>query len=621
MCGICGTTRSGDGTSLALMNQRMVQRGPDDEGIYLDRMADVGLGVRRLSIIDVGGGHQPASNEEETVWVVLNGEIYNHPALRDRLLSRGHQFRSRSDTEVLAHAYEAFGDDVVHALDGMFAFAIWDQRRERLLLARDRFGEKPLFYKHSGGVLTFASELTALLAACRGPAELSPQAVDAFFLLGYVPGPGTIVAGVQQLPPGHLLSWDRPTRTIAIRRYWAPQPMPSRSHGRRRELVEETSQLIEASVRACMISDVPLGVFLSGGVDSSLVAALAARNTSRPIKTFTVGYDIGGFNEFAPARRVAEVLGTDHREFFITRDDVETRVPAVLRALDQPIADQALIASHALAEGARQEVTVAVGGEGADELFGGYPRYRWLPRALRLQRMLPGPALAVGSHAAARLPLHYRGRRLADLLQPDAALASHFNWVTDGRAAQRRWLYGPRLRSAIAETPTSAALMPDLGAGLDGDVANIMRLDQSMWLPDDVLAKADRSSMLVSLEVRTPYLDRRLAELAFSVSSSLHCSGGGKWLLRAVLRGILGRNIAARPKVAFRVPSSEWLRGPLSGVLNQVQHGHLCQDGWFDSQAVASVIEQHHSGRRDWSSLLWNLMTFGIWLDSGRPAA
>lgn len=621
MCGICGTTRAGDGMVLAAMNEMMVRRGPDDEGRYVDRNADVGLGVRRLSIIDVAGGHQPASNEDQTVWVVLNGEIYNHPALRERLLAQGHGFRSRSDTEVLAHAYEVFGDELVHALEGMFAFAIWDQRHERLLLARDRFGEKPLFYRYSGGVLTFASELTALLAAGGGPTELSVQAVDAFFLLGYVPGPATIVAGIHQLPPGHSLSWNRANGRIAIRRYWAPQPMPSRSHGRRAELIEETRQLMEASVRACMISDVPLGVFLSGGVDSSLVAALAAQNTGRSIKTFTVGYDIGGFNEFEPARRVAQLLGTEHREFTITGDDVESRVPTVLAALDQPIADQALIASHALAEGARKDVTVAVGGEGADELFGGYPRYRWLPRALRLHRMLPSRALAVGGRAVARLPLQHRARRLADLLQPDPALSSHFNWVTDGRSAQREWLYGPRLRSALAETSPAAALMPDLGVGLDGDVANIMRLDQSMWLPDDVLAKADRSSMLVSLEVRTPYLDRRLAEFAFSTSSSLHCSGGGKWLLRAVLAGILARDIAARPKVAFRVPSSEWLRGPLSGILNQVQHGRLCRDGWFDAAAVAMVVEQHRSGKRDWSSILWSLMSFGIWLDSGRRAA
>ena len=286
------------------MNRTLRHRGPDDEGMYLDRASGVGLGVRRLSIIDVAGGRQPVANEDAKIWAVLNGEIYNHPTLRQRLRGRGHLFSNQSDTEVLVHAYEEFGDDLVHALEGMFAFAVWDGRRRRLLLARDRFGEKPLFYSHKDGVLTFASELTALRAG--GVAgELSRDAVDAFFVLGYIPGPGTIVEGIQQLPPGHVLSWEQATGTVVVRRYWAPLPMPTRSPTPFGELVEEALHLLETSVKSRMISDVPLGVFLSGGVDSSLVVALATRNSSASLKTFTVGYDVGAVNETEAARRVA----------------------------------------------------------------------------------------------------------------------------------------------------------------------------------------------------------------------------------------------------------------------------------------------------------------------------
>jgi asparagine synthase (glutamine-hydrolysing) len=597
------------------MNDVMRHRGPDDDGIYIDQLANVGLGARRLSVIDVAGGHQPVSNEDRTVWAVLNGEIYNYPALRQRLQVRGHTFGSKSDTEVLVHAYEDFGDDLVHALEGMFAFAIWDGRRRHLLLARDRFGEKPLFYSHQGGALTFASELTALRAGGAG-GELSPQSVDAFFVFGYIPGPGTILGGVQQLSPGHCLTWEKATGAVAVRRYWAPLPMPSGPRPPFRELVEETEQLLEDSVRTRLIADVPLGVFLSGGVDSTLVTALAARNSSLPVKTFTIGYDVGRVNELEPARRVAAMLGTDHHETVLTLEDVKTRVPSVLGALDQPIADQALVASHALAQDARREVTVAVGGEGADELFGGYPRYRWLARSLRLHRRIPAPALAGASVALEKFPLAGRAQRLREMFLPGPSSGRHFQWVTGRRMALRSRLYGTRLRSELAKQKFWLEEMAPPGPELDGEIAGIMRLDQTSWLPDDVLAKADRASMLVSLEVRTPFLDRRLAEFASTIPAAIHCEGQGKALLRAVLARILPEAPGSRPKTAFRVPSAEWLRGPLAGSLSdQLRNGRLYRERWFDRDAVAHIAREHQSQRRDWSSVLWPIYALGVWMD------
>jgi asparagine synthase (glutamine-hydrolysing) len=569
-------------------------------------------------VVDVAGGHQPLSNEDGTIWAVLNGEIYNHPSLQDRLKMRGHRFASHSDTEVIVHGYEQFGPDVVHAVEGMFAFAIWDRHGRKLVLARDRFGEKPLFYTIRSGHLTFASELTALRDGAGVPADLCANAVDAFFLFGYVPGPGTIVHGIQQVPPGHVLTWDYDSRSVQLRRYWAPLPMPSRAAAPFGQLVEETHQLLSESVRSRMIADVPLGVFLSGGVDSSLVTAMAARHSTASVKTFSVGYDLGGVSELEPARRIAQELGTDHHEIILTSDEVRRRAPAVLAALDQPIADQALIAAHALADGARRVVTVAVGGEGADELFGGYPRYRWLERSIQIHRQVPESLLTGARTVLNGLPLPGRARHLRELLIAGSSIDRHIEWVTEHRQSLRRRLYGSRLQPTVTAQPSGLDLMTPAVPGLDGEVAGIMQLDQTSWLPDDVLAKADRASMLVSLEVRTPFLMRELAEFAATVPAAIHYDGSGKSLLRAVLKCVVP-TVPSRAKTAFRVPSAEWLRGPLSGVIEEQLHdSRLYSDGWFDRVAVQRMASEHHSWTRDWSWVLWPLMTLGLWMDANR---
>jgi len=601
------------------MAATMRHRGPDDEGLHTDAHSGVTIGVRRLAIVDLEGGHQPLSNEDGSVWVAFNGEIYNHVQLREDLLARGHRFATNSDTEVLVHLYEEFGDAMVHALEGMFAFALWDERRARLLLARDRFGEKPLFVHECDGELLFASELTALLAAKPGLRELNPDAIDAFFVFGYVPGPETVVPGVRQLPPGHLLVWERERRDCEERCWWSPPEGPVRLHEPAQALVAEARRLFEDSVRTRMIADVPVGVFLSGGIDSTLVAAVAAQQTSQQLKTFTIGYDVGSFDETAQARRVARDLDTDHHEIALTQADVATRVPALLARLDQPLADQALVPLHALSEFARPLVTVALGGEGADELFGGYPRYRWLERAGRIESVLPGPLVGLLGGLQRYSGRHGAASRLIDRITPTAVIERHLDWVTSGRRRHRAVLYGARL-AGVHRDRALADLARRAGGELDaGSIGRrLMRLDQLDYLPDDVLVKTDRASMLVSLEIRTVYLHRGLAELAASVDTSLHLGGGGKSLLHAMLpAGMATPRASGRyRKTAFRAPAAEWLRGPLAPVLrSQLESGVLYQEGYFDRVAVAELVREHVASICDHSDLLWPLLALGLWTD------
>jgi len=600
------------------MSATMRHRGPDDEGLHTDGQAGITIGVRRLSIMDVEGGHQPLANEDGSVWVAFNGEIYNHARLREDLRARGHRFATTGDTEVLVHLYEEFGDSMLHALEGMFAFAVWDERRGRLLLARDRFGEKPLFVHEQAGELLFASELTALLEAKPALRELDPTAIDAFFVLGYVPGPGTVAPGVRQLPPGYLLAWERDGHPAVESRWWSPPDGPAELREPLSVLAAETQRLFDESVRTRMIADVPVGVFLSGGIDSTLVAAAAAQESTRRLKTFTIGYDTGSFDETVRARRVARQLDTEHHEVILTEAEVAARAPGLLARLDQPLADQALLPLHALSEFARPLVTVALGGEGADELFGGYPRYRWLERAGRVESALP---------AAAARPLggllRYSSRwsstaLLSERVTPTPLLERHLDWVTGGRRHRRLALYGPRLADL-----GDARVLDDLTARAgerNGDSIGrrLMRLDQVDYLPDDVLMKTDRAGMLASLEIRSVYLHRGLAELAASVDTSTHLRGRGKTLLHAMLPP--GMETPRAPgryrKTAFRAPAAEWLRGSLAPVLRrQLQSGVIYREGYFDRQAAKLLVTEHASRARDHSDLLWPLLALGLWMD------
>ena len=593
-------------------------RGPDDEGVHTDEHTGVTIGARRLAVMDVEGGHQPLCNEDGSVWVAFNGEIYNHPQLREDLLARGHRLLTHGDTEVLVHLYEEFGEELVHALEGMFTFALWDGRRQRLLLARDRFGEKPLFlHEHDGGLM-FASELTSLVTVKPQLRELDAAAIDAFFVFRYVPGPETIVPRVRQLPPGHLLSWDLASRRSRERCWWSPPEGAGASGEPYPVVAAEVKRLFAESVRTRMVADVPVGVFLSGGVDSTLVAIAAAEASSQRLKTFTIGYDIGAVNETVQARRVAEHVDSDHHELTLTRAEVADRAPALLAAMDQPLADQALVPLHALSQFARPRVTVALGGEGADELFGGYPRYRWLEGAERVYAALPD--LATRSLGGLlRTPSRFGpGERLAGRLAPTPVLERNLDWVTSERRRDRELLYGPRL--AEVDRSRVLAQMTRRAGELDGQTMSrwLMNLDQVHYLPDDVLVKTDRASMLVSLEIRTVYLHAGLADLAASIGTSLHLRGGGKALLREMLpAGLMAqRRVGGYRKTAFRVPAAEWLRDPLAGALReQVEHGVIYEQGYFERGAARKLVGEHLSGTSDHSDQLWPLLSLGLWAD------
>jgi asparagine synthase (glutamine-hydrolysing) len=618
MCGIAGSTDDPDARDVRAMCALLRHRGPDDEGVHTDPASGVTIGARRLAIMDLPGGHQPLCNEDGSVWVAFNGEIYNHPQLRADLRARGHRLSTSGDTEVLVHLYEEYGDAFVHALEGMFTFALWDAGRRRLLLARDRFGEKPLFLHERDGELLFASELTALLQARPQLRQLDADAIDAFFVFRYVPGPGTIVPGVRQLLPGHLLAWEQDSRRCQERRWWSPPEGAVESSEPFQSVAAETQRLFRESVSARMVADVPVGVFLSGGIDSTLVAIAAAQESSQRLKTFTIGYDIGSVNETAQARRVAQHLNSEHHELTLTQSEVAERAPAVLAAMDQPLADQALVPLHALSEFARPRVTVALGGEGADELFGGYPRYRWLERAKQVEAALPD--VAVGPLAALlRDPGRFGpGARLAARLAPTPVLERNLDWVTGERRHSRESLYGPRL-AELDRNRVLADLTRRAGER-DGQTMTrwLMNLDQVDYLADDVLVKTDRASMLVSLEIRTAYLHRGLAELAASVGTSMHLGGGGKALLHQMLPAdiVTPRKFGRYRKTAFRVPAAEWLRGPLAPVLNhQLERGVIYQEGYFERDAVRELAREHLSSVRDHSDRLWPLLSLGLWAD------
>jgi asparagine synthase (glutamine-hydrolysing) len=605
------------------MCRKLRHRGPDDEGSYLSPTGDVALGARRLSIIDLEDGHQPRSNEDGTVWTAFNGEIYNHPAVRERLEARGHRLRGRSDTEILPHLYEDYGDDLVHVIEGMFAFAIWDARKGRLLLARDRFGEKPLFYARQGSGLVFASELTALVAGLDSTPDIDPVALDSYFVLGYVPGSaGSILEGICQLPPGHLLSWDRESKKLEERPFWSPPAPVSELKESPRELAAEAGRLLERSIQGRLLADVPLGVFLSGGVDSTVIAAIAARQSSQPLKTFTVGYADGGegHDERTASSEMAKLIGSDHREIAMSSDEAAARVPTLLSALDQPLADSAVVPLHSVAEFARQEVTVAIGGEGADELFGGYPRYAWLGRAPqgrgRNGRLEPAAA-GLLPRAKSTSP---RILRALDLVVPRPIPERHLDWVTAGRRHERAGLYGDRLLAGtLNQDRVLSELQRDFKESRSYSVAgSLMRLDQLHWLPDDVLVKADRAGMLASLELRTPYLQREVAEFATSVAPTTHLAGGGKQLLRLLLSELLP-NAPRRRKAAFLPPIAQWLRGPLGALMeDQVARGTLYSEGWIRGEVAAGLLKEHRQGRADNSPVLWPLLAGGLWLDRFR---
>jgi asparagine synthase (glutamine-hydrolysing) len=617
MCGICGVATAGRGAvadieAVGRMNGRLVHRGPDSDGLFRD--GGVAMAMRRLSIIDLEGGDQPIANEDGSVAVVQNGEIYNYRELRAELERRGHRFATRSDTEVLVHLYEEHGDGFLERLRGMFALALWDSRRRRLLLARDRFGIKPLYYRHLDGTLSFASELKAMLEQPGFSREIDPRAVAAFLAFNSIPAPLTIFAEARKLPPGTLAVWC--DGELALERYARPEPVAAGQTRRRPqgELAEELRETLRDSVRAHLVADVPVGVLLSGGVDSAGLVALAAGEQTDPVKTFSVGFEESSFDELDRARLVAERYGSDHHEIVLRPDAVDL-LPKLVETFDEPFGDSSALPTWLVSELAAGEVKVALSGEGGDELFGGYYTYVADLLAPRLGRLaaLAAPLIERLPSSDSKASFDYKAKRFARAagLPP---LERHHAWKEIFSRQGQAALLGARdpgwdpvdlYRERYAETAAAEPL------------ARLQDVDLGIYLVDDLLVKTDRSSMAHSLELRVPFLDNEVAATALGLATPLKVRGlAKKRLLRQALAPLLPKEVLRGPKQGFSIPVATWLRGPLQGFAREVLSAEtLSRQGWLDPAAVTGLLDSHCAGREDLSRQLWGLMAFTLWFD------
>jgi len=595
------------------MNATLVHRGPDDEGLV--QRGPVALAARRLSIIDLAHGHQPIANEDGSVAVVQNGEIYNYRELKRELERSGHRFATDCDTEVLVHLYEQHGEAFVERLRGMFAIALWDDRAQRLLLARDRFGIKPLYYRHVGGTLSFASELKAMLEQPGFSREIDPRAMSAYLAFNSIPAPLTIFAEARKLPSGYLLSWR--DGEVEQRRYARPGPVAAEEARTESadELAGELREVLRDSIRAHLVADVPVGVLLSGGVDSGGLTALAAAESRDPVKTFSIGFEEAGFDELSRARMVAERYGTDHRELVLRPDAVEL-LPKLVSSFDEPFGDSSALPTYLVSELAAGEVKVALSGEGGDELFGGYYTYvadLLAPRVGRLAA-LASPLIERLPSRTDKVGFDYKAKRFARAASIPDPLMRHLGWKEIFSAARRQELLGSRnpawdpfdlYRDRYAETA---------GADL---LARMQDVDLGIYLVDDLLVKTDRLSMAHSLELRVPFLDPQVAEFAFALPRAHKVRGSAKKrLLRQALAPLLPKEIVHGRKQGFSIPIAAWLRGPLQPFAREVLAPTTLQrQGCLDPATATALLDRHCAGREDLSRQLWGLMAFTLWFD------
>ncbi len=627
MCGIAGKLyndpeRRVEAEALVAMAERLAHRGPDDDGLYLD--GNAGLAMRRLAVIDLVGGRQPIHNEDRSVWTVCNGEIYNYRELRRDLEVRGHRFYTQSDTEVLVHLYEEYGADLPRHLNGMFALAVWDGRRRRLLLARDRLGIKPLYYAALPDRLLFASEIKAIRAD--GPSlSLDLQALNEYLSLLYIPAPASIYREVRKLEPGHTLLWQG--GAVMSEPYWrleaveplAPlPPLPA--------LQEEFRALLADAVRRQLVADVPLGIYLSGGLDSGAVVALARRAHNGPLRTFSIGFDDPSYDETAQARLTAQRFETEHVET-IVRPDAAGVAHNLAAQFDEPFADSSAIPAYYLAEMTRRHVTVALAGDGGDELFAGYLTYQ-ADKLAHLYQRLPG-VLSRGLVPAVvrRLPVSegkvsfdFKARRFVGnaLLEPGRR---HFAWKAFFDAALKRRLLRPELLAAVEDELDGyrAYRRCHEAAGHLDEISRFQYADTRVYLPDDNLLKVDQMSMAHSLEVRVPLLDHRLVELAFRLPGPVKMPGLRlKHFMRQALQGVLPPETLRRPKRGFNVPMARWLKSDLRPLVDEyLSPGAVRRQGYLQPECVRGLVEAHLAGRADHTHHLWGLLMFALWVESG----
>ena len=620
MCGIAGFVDRWDSGQARPVEERAAildsmcriieHRGPDDQGVTLDR--GVALGMRRLSIIDLAGGHQPISGEDGSVSIVYNGEIYNFHELKDRLEAAGHQFKTHCDTETVLHGYEEFGPDCLKDLRGMFAFAIWDAKKQVLFIARDRAGKKPLYYSVTrGGSLIFGSELKVLLQHPDVEREIDPKALDAYFTLGYIPDPYSIFKNVKKLPPGHYLTFSE--GRLDVKQYWDFNFNPSESL-REEDYLEELRFLLDESVRLRLISDVPLGAFLSGGIDSSTIVGLMARNSAQPVKTFSIGFHEDSYNELKYARMTAQKFGTDHHEFFVT-PEICSVVDELAWFMDEPFADQATIPNYVVSKLAREHVKVVLSGDGGDELFAGYTRYivaqnrasfDLIPKTLR-QGLGP---------LSKNLPHGTKGRNYLFNISLDP-VSRYLDSVSTFTSLNRESLYTRDFRDLVGTEGYVSSLFRDLSARVTtGEpLDRLLYIDSKTYLPGDILAKVDRTSMAVSLEARAPLLDHKLIEFVGQMPAKLKLSGlESKHLLKKAVADLVPHEILNRPKQGFGVPIQDWINRQLrSRIRESLTEPRSQQRGYVEPGYINVLLNEHERGRRDHSDGLWALFMLELW--------
>ena len=626
MCGIAGwinldnkSSQNGEAV-LHAMCERMKHRGPDSEGLWIENQ--VALGMRRLSIIDLATGEQPVYSEDKSVVVVMNGELYNFREVRADLEKRGHQFETQTDTEILPHLYEEYGEAMLEHINGMFAFALWDKRREKLLIARDRFGEKPLYYGVFDGKLIFASEPKVLLSNPAVKPEINTDALRQFLSFDYVPAPHSIYKGVSKLPAAHLLTVEK--GEIKTRRYWNLTWHKNGSTPSIEKAAEDLRELLADAVRMRLVSDVPLGILLSGGVDSSTVAAFATQFSTEKVKTFSIGFEEDSFDESKYARQVAEHLNTEHYEEKLSVEKAADLISEIGTWLDEPMSDGSLIPTFLLSRFVRKHVTVALGGDGGDEIFAGYPMYFGhkvanlygkLPRVLRSG--LIEPIVNNLPVSTKNLSFDYKAKRFVAASKYDL-VTRHHSWFGSFSIDQQR-----NLLSKDVAANTSNDIYRDAKALLEicdaaNEIEQMQFLDINFYMAEDILTKVDRASMAVSLEVRAPFLDPRVAQFAAGLPLEYKLKGNkGKYILKKAVAPLLPKTILQRPKKGFGIPIAEWLKGRLNPLLHDLlAPERLKNQGLFDAEFVQKLIKEHETGAASHHKQLWTLLVFQLWFDN-----
>jgi asparagine synthase (glutamine-hydrolysing) len=618
MCGIAGIVSSNPGerieaATIHRMCDAIVHRGPDDEGVFVKD--GTGLGIRRLSVIDLAGGHQPVFNEDGTVWVVYNGEIYNFPELRPELENRGHRFSTHSDTEVIVHLYEEMGAECVQKLRGMFAFALYDERQRRLLIARDRLGKKPLHYAFADGRLLFGSEIKSMLAVAPELSTINQQALLQYMYFGYIPDPATAFTAIRKLPPGHLLEFER--GEVRISKYWDLPEYGTHQPRSEEECLEELEYRLAEAVRIRLISDVPLGALLSGGTDSSTVVALMARASSKPVRTFSIGFRHDDFNEAPYARMVAQRFGAEHHELVLEPNVVET-VETLTRSLEEPFGDSSMLPTYYVSCLARQHVTVALSGDGGDEMFAGYGRYRIHSQRQMFERVPAWVRRWYREQIHPRLPRSMYGRKFSyNVSLPWRE--RYVDAVSFLPAFEREIpLLSDEFRETVrqGEDPQQILLRYFDQAPAHDPVSQMLYVDTKTYMVADILTKVDRMSMATSLEVRVPMLDHVFVEWVTGLPPEWKMRGKKqKYILRKLAERVgVPKEVLHRKKQGFALPLVHWIRHELKDLLLTVLlEPRTLQRGYFNPKAIRRLLDEHFEGRRVHSGRIWRLLMFELW--------